>query len=724
MRRLRHPGLVLGAILCGLCCRPAVCDERYWALFADGAEAAAARIEDWAADKHPRIGGRRLFDAGNPLRVLRDLRLKPSLAGPRVLFVNGDVLPGTVVAFGPAGDHPGQPDCLIVTPQAPLRSARGQTAPVLVRPECVRRVVFAHEPQGPYRPGTVLFTSGEAMRSQAVRWTPTGLRVLTDKGIRSFALDELAEVHLPQRDATRHVLNDALAPSPRDDDLVGRVTTAQGASVTFRQATMTLQRYWFLVQPVWSLEAIQVWLHDASFLSFRRRTELPLSLLPAETLQQKSFTGFVCNWRRNRNVRGDVLESGRVSCDLGIGTHSHSAVAFRLPAGARAVTFLAGLDRAVADRGCVKLKVYRDHPAGQPLWKSGFLRGGDKPVRVGPLDCTRARRLVLVTEFGHRGRPDGADPVDIRDEVNWILPTLRLTDDALAQHAGCPLRHFDGLAGWTLSKADAAKASVGARWSNSGRRWEPMLNVPPSGLTLTRKAHVTAAAPLLSISARAVDKTHKLSLSVADKPIPCTDGRTHLDTASHSRGRQWSLAACVGKAVDLSVKIEPADPKAPASALLRLEISLRGDPVLVPTSDRAPQQWRYTTAEPPNGWEKPGFDDSAWKTAPGLFGSKEFKGVRTPWQTKEIWLRRSFRLPDTRVGRLSLRVIHDDGAEVYLNGHLAAKFDSARADYATVRLPDKATQALRAGPNVLAVHCENGDGPQVIDVGLATEWPK
>ena len=35
--------------------------------------------------------------------------------------------------------------------------------------------------------------------------------------------------------------------------------------------------------------------------------------------------------------------------------------------------------------------------------------------------------------------------------------------------------------------------------------------------------------------------------------------------------------------------------------------------VVVPTSEQQPQTWRYTTEKPADGWEKPGFDDSAWK---------------------------------------------------------------------------------------------------------------
>src|SRR5262249_25225610 len=53
--------------------------------------------------------------------------------------------------------------------------------------------------------------------------------------------------------------------------------------------------------------------------------------------------------------------------------------------------------------------------------------------------------------------------------------------------------------------------------------------------------------------------------------------------------------------------------------------------VLVPTSEREPQAWRYTTEKPGDGWFKPEFDDSTWKEGPGGFGTQGTPGaiVRT-----------------------------------------------------------------------------------------------
>src|SRR5262249_22212712 len=142
--------------------------------------------------------------------------------------------------------------------------------------------------------------------------------------------------------------------------------------------------------------------------------------------------------------------------------------------------------------------------------------------------------------------------------------------------------------------------------------------------------------------------------------------------------------------------------------------------VLVPTSQEQPQTWRYTTAAPPDGWAKPDFDDAKWQSGPGGFGTAGTPGavVRTEWKTNDIWLRRAIELPEGRPANLRLLMHHDDDAEVYVNGVLAAKERGYTTGYQTFRLRPEALAALRPGRNVLAVHCHQVRGGQYIDVGL------
>ena len=141
---------------------------------------------------------------------------------------------------------------------------------------------------------------------------------------------------------------------------------------------------------------------------------------------------------------------------------------------------------------------------------------------------------------------------------------------------------------------------------------------------------------------------------------------------------------------------------------------------VVPTSQQTAHEWRYTTTKPADGWQKPGFDDSAWKVGQAGFGTEGTPGavVRTVWKTPDIWIRRTFELQAPPADP-HLLIHHDEDAEVFLNGKLAAKVGGYTTDYATVPIKPAAAKALKAGENTLAVHCRQTKGGQNIDVGLA-----
>lgn len=150
--------------------------------------------------------------------------------------------------------------------------------------------------------------------------------------------------------------------------------------------------------------------------------------------------------------------------------------------------------------------------------------------------------------------------------------------------------------------------------------------------------------------------------------------------------------------------------------------------VLLPTAESSPQEWRYTLNQPPATWFRPEFDDSAWKTGVAGFGREGTPGaiVRTPWTTSDIWLRRVFTVGDIPPGFVTLRIHHDEDAEVYLNGQLIATLEGYTTSYVEYRIPNQelVRSALRPGRNVLAVHCRQTGGGQYIDVGLVVEEEK
>jgi hypothetical protein len=142
------------------------------------------------------------------------------------------------------------------------------------------------------------------------------------------------------------------------------------------------------------------------------------------------------------------------------------------------------------------------------------------------------------------------------------------------------------------------------------------------------------------------------------------------------------------------------------------------DPELVATSEEEPLLWRYTFDQPGNDWFSPNFSDANWQTGPAPFGH-DAGGVRTPWATPDIWIRRQFTLPQAIPAKLNLLVKHDEEAQIYLNGVLAASVTGYNDSYAPVPMSVEARAALRPGQNVIAVHVHQTIGGQSIDVGIA-----
>jgi len=141
---------------------------------------------------------------------------------------------------------------------------------------------------------------------------------------------------------------------------------------------------------------------------------------------------------------------------------------------------------------------------------------------------------------------------------------------------------------------------------------------------------------------------------------------------------------------------------------------------VIPTAEEKAFAWRFTTQHQTDGWFKPGFDDSSWKEGLSGFGTRGTPGatVRTEWNTTDIWLRRELTLPAGNNENLLLRIHHDEDAEVYINGVLAASASGFVTTYDAVPIAPRAKEALKPGPNLIAVHCHQTAGGQYIDVGL------
>jgi hypothetical protein len=140
---------------------------------------------------------------------------------------------------------------------------------------------------------------------------------------------------------------------------------------------------------------------------------------------------------------------------------------------------------------------------------------------------------------------------------------------------------------------------------------------------------------------------------------------------------------------------------------------------LLPTSEEVPQAWSYTVLQPPEDWMQPAFDASHWKTGQAPFGRGYAHNTEWSETPGDIWIRREFQLPAEIPKTLSLTAIHDEDVEIYFNGVLAASAKGFVRDYVELAVAKGALAALRPGSNVIAVHCRQTTGGQVIDVGLS-----
>lgn len=133
----------------------------------------------------------------------------------------------------------------------------------------------------------------------------------------------------------------------------------------------------------------------------------------------------------------------------------------------------------------------------------------------------------------------------------------------------------------------------------------------------------------------------------------------------------------------------------------------------------APQMWKYTTEQPAGEWNRPGFDDAAWKQGPAGFGAKGTPNakIKTGWKTQDIWLRKEFELQEDG-GFLELEMYYDEDPVIYINGIKAAEPKGYTTGYVSMALSDQAAAALTKGKNTIAVHCRNTRGGQFIDLGL------
>ncbi len=502
-------------------------EDRYQLWRRDGTRLSGQRFERPFDPKHPpRLDDKDLIRPQLYLRAIHDTSQRSRLDGPYVELVNGDVLPGVVCGSVPGDSQTNQVPLIVMLvsgdarrrPERKRRGDRGQRDAFTIPWPSVRRLVLQPSSSGPVEPGVIRLRDGRRLAPQAIRLSETGIIALTDDGVSRIGFSELGEVHLPARGTIEAVLADGVWWQGDPANPVVRLSTTNGARITFAFSMARTLGSNIVVRPRWASRALHLDKNSIVWVTFRSGDEVPLSLLPAEILKTRALLHH-WPWRRNRNVHGADLHCGSMTAELGVGTHSYSQVAFDLPGKAKTFTTWVGLDVAAGRGGCVDCSVYRDAVRGRPLWQGRFMRGSSTPVRIGGLNIAGAKRLVLVTDFAHQGRPAGADPLDIRDFVDWLMPLVKVDRASLPRPSDILAQWMPALGGWSIPPGQLKTLKVTTDMFD-GRTWEAAVDVDPvKGLTLSRKITPSLKANVLDVTAvrGRQDGAHVISLLVDGK---------------------------------------------------------------------------------------------------------------------------------------------------------------------------------------------------------------
>jgi hypothetical protein len=151
------------------------------------------------------------------------------------------------------------------------------------------------------------------------------------------------------------------------------------------------------------------------------------------------------------------------------------------------------------------------------------------------------------------------------------------------------------------------------------------------------------------------------------------------------------------------------------------KLQMSTTPILSP-GETTPADCIYTETKPADNWMQADYSANEWKAAKMPFGKGWNDTFQTPWNSREIWMRRTFNLNDTDIEQLMLLLRHDDDVEVYINGIPA--YSCANCHLKEMKeypLSAAIRQSLKKENNLIAIHCINPKGNAWLDAGLGKQ---
>jgi hypothetical protein len=324
--------------------------------------------------------------------------------------------------------------------------------------------------------------------------------------------------------------------------------------------------WWHMVHPVWSLDPLWVPFKTIVMRWESRPDTVPLSRVePMETVGPE-----LLRWRADRNVDGGPLRSGGRFGGWGFGVHAHSELRFRLPSTAAAFSTRLGLDRVAGAGGCVRGKIFIGSTRTKPAYQSPVLIGSRKTVMTPAIPIPRSGKepidLILQADPVGRDHPAHAEPLNIRDKLDWLEPQLVLDPKRLLNkvrpHIPAAVLAWRG---WTPT-FDPKGVYQWRSWmarpeSHERESFLPVLRVGARALRLSREITIAAGDKWLVVDVGFTDgsdiRADAVSLRIGDSDIQ----PEKLPVRQYWRRRTaplvFSLAKYRGKKIKLELTQKP-----------------------------------------------------------------------------------------------------------------------------------------------------------------------
>jgi len=502
---------------------------QYQAMFADGTRIEGNGVSGTSADGAQlklKLDQTDLLDPNRPLRwLLRDSQVggPPAVAdtGPVVELLGGDRLPGRLLhCQADESERGGAPGEWLAVVETRIGTEWPYGPRPMVRVDCgtLRRVVWDGDTHRRLEPGTLLCRDGRQLRFHNFRWGNDTLELLTEDGLRQVPLSDLAEVRLPRRDPWDCYYNELARLLPGGQGRLVRIQTDDGLLVTASSHWWRpdhgqgSRNWWYVVQPAWCRDPLDVRMATVRVLSSFAPHEVPLSRIEPSRVVQHAILVQGRNWQTDRNVQGGTLGNAARDFAWGFGVHAPCNLWFDLPDAAQAFRTQVGLDRIAGKGGCARGMVCCNDPTEPPLYRSSHLIGSAAAADSGALPLrgpsAGQKSLVLVADAAGDDRPPGADPLDIRDMLDWLEPML-LLDPAkvkaeIDKRRGNLLPAWEG---WAASLEGGQSPQAEIQWDESNpadKRFVVTVSTGRRPLLLSLQRPVSQRDGLLEVQLRGI----------------------------------------------------------------------------------------------------------------------------------------------------------------------------------------------------------------------------